>query len=307
MTTVEQKKNPESRYAMTTLPNEYGVIGAEGIGDLVKRATSHAPIATYVEESEPPISWAAIADAGWDLAGIVEDDTCASTRDLVAIAKAWGYGSIPQPLLPSLLAKRLSAAAREVDGPVTFALPLGDGALVPFGALDGIVVASALGDIEGEVTEVPTGDIDGLDLVGRGVHTPVATTFTTEAAREVALVLAAEVLGGAERLLADSLTFVIEREQFGRPVGSFQAVKHNLATATVNVEAADTALIWGSQQDTNAFRGALFAVDRCIDAAEIAVHVHGGLGFTWEVGLHFPLRKMLSVRRIIDRLERDHT
>lgn len=306
MTTVEQK-NPSAGYAMTTLPNEYGLMGAEGIGDLVKRATSHAPIATYVEEPEPPISWSAIADAGWDLAGIVEDDTCASTRDLVAIAKAWGYGSIPQPLLPSLLAKRLSAAAREVDGPVTFALPLGDGALVPFGAVDGIVVATALGDIEGDVTGAPAGEVDGLDLVGRGIHAPTATRFTAEAAREVALVLAAEVLGGAERLLADSLSFVNEREQFGRPVGSFQAVKHNLATATVDVEAADTALIWGSQQETNAFRGALFAVDRCIDAAEIAVHVHGGLGFTWEVGLHFPLRKMLSVRRIIDRLERNHS
>lgn len=306
MTTVEQK-NPRTGYAMTTLPNEYGAMGAEGIGDLVKRATSHAPIATYVEEPEPPISWTSISDAGWDLAGIVEDDTCASTRDLVAMAKAWGYGSIPQPLLPSLLAKRLSAAAREAGGPVTFALPLGDGALVPFGAVDGIVVASTLGDIEGEVTEVPPGEVDGLDLVGRGIHAPAVTTFTTEAAREVALVLAAEVLGGAERLLADSLTFVNEREQFGRPVGSFQAVKHNLATATVNVEAADTALIWGSQRADNAFRGALFAVDRCIDAAEIAVHVHGGLGFTWEVGLHFPLRKMLSVRRIIDRLEHDHT
>lgn len=305
MTTVEQK-NPAAGYAMTTLPNEYGSMGAEGIEDLVKRATSHAPIATYVEEPEPPISWAALADAGWDLAGIVDDDICASARDLVAIAKAWGYGSIPQPLLPSLLAKRLSAAAREVDGPVTFALPFGDGALIPFGALDGIVVASALGGIDGDVTGVPTGEVDGLDLVGRGVHAPTPTTFTTEAAREVALVLAAEVLGGAERLLADSLTFVIEREQFGRPVGSFQAVKHNLATATVNVEAADTALIWGSQREDNAFRGALFAVDRCIDAAEIAVHVHGGLGFTWEVGLHFPLRKMLSVRRVIDRLERNH-
>lgn len=305
MTTTEQQK-PAAEYAITTLPDEYGLMGAEGIADLVKRATAHAPIATYVEEPEPPISWAALSDAGWDLVGIFEDDSCASARDLVAIAKAWGYGSIPQPLLPSLLAKRWSAAAREVDGPVTFALPLGDGALVPFGSVDGIVVVSALGALGGAVTRVPAGEIDGLDLVGRGIHGPAATAFTAESAREVALVLAAEVLGGAERLLAESVTFVGEREQFGRPVGSFQAVKHKLATATVDVEAADTALIWGARQEANAFRGALFAVDRCIDAAEIAVHVHGGLGFTWELGLHFPLRKMLSVRRIIDRLECDH-
>lgn len=305
MTSTEQRTNGAG-YAITTLPDEYGLMGAEGIADLVKRATSHAPVATYVEASEPPVSWAAISGAGWDLVGVVEDESGATTRDLVAIAKAWGYGCIPQPLLPTLLAKRWSSAAREVDGPVTFALPTGDGALVPFGSVDGIVMASTMGDVEGGMIEVPTGDIDGLDLVGRGVCAPVATKFAVEAAREVALVLAAEVVGGAERLLADSVAFVNEREQFGRPVGSFQAVKHKLATATVDIEAADTAVIWGAQQPGNAYRGALFAVDRCIDAAEIAVHVHGGLGFTWELGLHFPLRKMLSVRRIIDHLERDY-
>lgn len=290
---------------MTTLPGEYGLLGAEGIADLVKRATSHAPLATYVEDPEPPVSWEVISDGGWDHAGVLEGEVGASTRDLVSIAKAWGYGSIPQPLLPSLLAKRWSAAARDIDGPVTFALPVGDKALVPFGTVDGIVMVSTLTDSTGEVTKVPAGDSDGLDLIGRGIHAVAATVFTMESAREVALVLAAEVLGGAERLLADSITFVNEREQFGRPVGSFQAVKHKLATATVDVEAADTALIWGAQRKADAFRGALFAVDRCIDVAESAVHVHGGLGFTWEVGLHFPLRKMLSVRRVIERLERD--
>lgn len=50
------------------------------------------------------------------------------------------------------------------------------------------------------------------------------------------------------------------------------------------------------------FRGALFAVDQSIEVAEIAIQVHGGLGFTWEMGLHFYLRHMLAVRELVSGL-----
>ncbi|MCD2100323.1 acyl-CoA dehydrogenase family protein [Rhodococcus rhodochrous] len=292
---------------MTTMPSDFGQTGAEGIRDLVRRATALAPIATYAEEPCPPISWDTIAGAGWDLAGIVEDGEGATTRDLIEIAREWGYGCIPQPLLPTILSKRLSPVARAADGPVTFALPLGNETLIPFGQLADISIATVLGEDGGTLVPAGEGSKDSLDLVGRGIRsTAAATTMTVEAAREVALVFAAESLGGAERLLADSIEFAKQRMQFDRPVGSFQAVKHKLANAAVAVESAETALIWGSQRPEQAFRSAVFAVDRCIDAAEIAVQVHGGLGFTWEAGLHFPFRKFLSARRVVDSLQRSH-
>ncbi|GAA4663123.1 acyl-CoA dehydrogenase family protein [Gordonia humi] len=294
------------RYAMTTMPTDFGQTGAEGIRDLVRRATAQAPIATYAEDADSLISWAAIAGAGWDCAGIVEDGEGATTRDLIEIAREWGYGCIPQPLLPTMLAKRLSPAARASNGPVTFALAMDGDSLIPFGQLADIALVTALGGDGGALVPVGEGDDDGLDLIGRGTRTtqPVTTAMTVDAAREVALVLAAESLGGAERLLADSIEFTKQRTQFNRPVGSFQSVKHKLANAAVAVESAETALIWGSQRREHAFRSAVFAVDRCIDAAEIAVQMHGGLGFTWEAGLHYPFRKFLSTHRVTDELQR---
>lgn len=295
------------RYAMTTMPTDFGQMGGEGIRDLVKRATGLAPIATYAEQADPPISWDAIADAGWDLAGVVEDGEGASTRDLVEIAREWGYGCIPQPLLPTLLSKRLSPVARAANGPVTFSLPWGDEWLIPYGNLPGISAVTALGVEEGNLVPVGGGEDDGLDLVGRGTRLAESVTvITDEAAREIALTLAAESLGCAERLLADSIDFVKQRTQFGRPVGSFQAVKHKLANSAVAVESAETALIWGSQRPDDAFRSTVFAVDRCVDVAEVAIQVHGGIGFTWEAGLHFPFRKLLSARRVTESLQARH-
>jgi hypothetical protein len=302
------QKQVAMRHSMNTMPTEIGQMGAEGIRDLVKRATALAPIATYAEESTPPVSWTAIASAGWDLAGVVEDGEGATPRDLVSIAREWGYGCIPQPLLPTMLAKRHSVAARDCEAPVTFALPLGGQSLVPFGALDDIYFVTGLGDAAGSLDSVPHGEPDGVDLIARGVRASadVTTSMTVEVAREVALIFAAEALGGAERLLADSIEFVKQRSQFGRPVGSFQAVKHKLANAAVAVESADTALIWGSQRDDQAFRSAIFAIAKCIDVAEIATQTHGGLGFTWEVGLHFPFRKFLVAAQVAAGLRTVH-
>lgn len=306
MTTIDQPR-VGSRYAMNTQPSEIGTMASEGIRDLVKRATANVPIASYAETGLPALPWTTIAAAGWDLAGVVENGEGATALDLVAIAKEWGYGCIPLPLLPTLLAKRLSPAARESDNPVTFEIPFDGGTFIPFGETTGIELLSGLGDESAVLTDVPAGDPDALDIVGRSRITSATTTITKLGAREAALVFAGEAVGGAERLLSDAIAFAKDRQQFGRPVGSFQAVKHQLATATVAVESADTSLIWAAERPDKTFEAVLFAVDKCIDAAETAIQVHGGLGFTWEFGLHFPLRKMLSLRRIVEGLERSQS
>ncbi|GAB3379647.1 hypothetical protein GCM10027360_58800 [Amycolatopsis echigonensis] len=287
-------------HVMSTKPSEVGELGAEALRDLVRRATSGSPVATYAE-AESPIAWDVLASGGWDQLGA---DDSASLRDLVEIARAWGYGCIPLPFIPSLMAKRHFAAAAAHEGPVTLSLPLegtSDG-YVPFGRVDGIRLV--LGD--GELTEVPTGRPDKLAIVSRGIEIDARTALPRTAAQEIAVVVAAEVTGGAERLLADSVAFAREREQFGKPVGSFQAVKHHLADAAIAAELAETAVIWASERPAEAFRGALFAVSRAVDLAELAIQVHGGLGFTWEMGLHFPLRQMMLARELIVGLESEH-
>lgn len=294
------------KHTMTTTPTETGRLGSEGVRDLLKRSTAGQAVAAYAED-EPPVSWQTLSLGGWDAIG-VQDEEGVLLRDLAEIAREWGRACVQQPLVPTIMAKRHSRAAAEHEGPVTMALPLaGNGVgYVPHGQGEGVVVALGLGAGTDELLPAPPGTSDGLAITMRGVETDLRTIMSDTAAREMAVVLAAEVSGGAERLLEDSVAFVGERQQFGRPVGSFQAVKHHLANAAIAAELAETAVIWGAERPEEAFRGARFAVERSIDVAEIAIQAHGGLGFTWEMGLHFFLRHMMLVREIVVALEAEH-
>jgi hypothetical protein len=299
----------ENLHTMTTLPSELGEGAAEGMLDVLRRVTRGMPVSAYAE-GEPPLDWATLAEGGWDELGVLDDGDGATLRDLVAVARVWGRSCLQLPLVPSLLAKRHSAAAASHAGPVTVALPLPGSthAYVPFGQLGAdVVLATGLGAGEDTLVAVPAGEPDSLGLTARGslVEAPV-TELSSTVARELAVVLAAEATGAAEQLLADAIGFAKERQQFGRPIGTFQAVKHQLADAAVAAELAETAVIWAAERSAEAFRGAAFAVDRCLDIAETAVHVHGGLGFTWEMGLHFPLRQIMLTREIVTALEQRH-
>ncbi|WP_078939315.1 acyl-CoA dehydrogenase family protein [Streptomyces sp. NRRL F-2295] len=104
--------------------------------------------------------------------------------------------------------------------------------------------------------------------------------------RTVAALLAAEAVGTAASALERTVEYVKTREQFGRPVGSFQAVKHRIADLYVRVEAARSAA-YHAARDPEA--GPL-ALAQALEAARIttgeAIQLHGGIGFTWEHVAH---------------------
>ncbi|MFE2876568.1 acyl-CoA dehydrogenase family protein [Streptomyces roseus] len=106
-----------------------------------------------------------------------------------------------------------------------------------------------------------------------------------------AAVLAAEAVGAAGQALARTVEYVRGREQFGRPVGSFQAVKHRLADLYVQVQAARSAAYyaaWDPRQGGLALAQALEALR--ITAGE-AIQLHGGIGFTWEHDAHLYFKR----------------
>ena len=291
---------------VSTAPGEMGELAAETIGGILDKALGGANIATFAEDGDP-IAWDALSKTGWDLVGVLDDDgDGASLRDLVEVAQVWGSQLAPLPYLETVLAKRHSDAAQEWDGPVTFALPHPSNetgfSYIPFGAMPGIGLVTGMGTGASEVTPVPSGRPHTLDLDARATEAVAQTEFSPEAAQEVAIVSAASAVGAARRLLDLGVAFAKEREQFGKPIGSFQAVKHHLANSMIAVEEAETAVIWGSLLPEEAFRGARFAIGRCVDAAEIVLQVHGGLGFTWELGLHFYLRHILAARESVEGL-----
>ncbi|MFF6908073.1 acyl-CoA dehydrogenase family protein [Streptomyces sp. NPDC012389] len=109
--------------------------------------------------------------------------------------------------------------------------------------------------------------------------------------RTAAAVLAAEAVGAAAGALERTVAYVKEREQFGRAIGSFQAVKHRLADLYVRVEAARSAAYYAAWDPA---AGPL-ALAQALEAARItageAVQLHGGIGFTWEHEAHLYVKR----------------
>jgi len=108
------------------------------------------------------------------------------------------------------------------------------------------------------------------------------------------IALAADSLGGAEKALELAVDYAKVREQFGRPIGSFQAVKHMAAEMVSEIEPS-RALLWYAAYAFDALpkeasRAASMAKARMSDVymrtADRAVQIHGGIGFTWEHDMH---------------------
>jgi alkylation response protein AidB-like acyl-CoA dehydrogenase len=110
---------------------------------------------------------------------------------------------------------------------------------------------------------------------------------------EAAICLSAELLGVAERALEESVAYAKVRKQFGRPIGSFQAVQHSLADVLVAVESARSAVWWAAwsvDQGGDHAEAASIAKSVASEAASLAtstaIQVHGGIGFTWDHDAH---------------------
>jgi alkylation response protein AidB-like acyl-CoA dehydrogenase len=109
----------------------------------------------------------------------------------------------------------------------------------------------------------------------------------------------AEMLGSASRALDMAVEYAKDRVQFGRPIGSFQAVKHRCADMLVDVEGMRSTAYWAAwcigARDPDASVAASTAKIWCSDAAKrvmsSALQVHGGIGFTWEHDLHLYLKR----------------
>lgn len=114
--------------------------------------------------------------------------------------------------------------------------------------------------------------------------------------------LAAEHTGIVARLLESTCAYVAQREQFGRPIGSFQAIKHRLADVLVDLERARSASRYAAAvldtdplaADLPAAVASAVCADAAVRTAHEAVQLHGGIGFTWEHFAHYYLRRVLG-------------
>lgn len=141
------------------------------------------------------------------------------------------------------------------------------------------------------------------ELLGEGDGTAVLGALAG-AGDAVAAVLACEAVGAADRALERTVEYVGQREQFGRAIGSFQAVKHRLADVYVAVQAARSAAYYaawaatppgGAGRVDSAAPAERLALAQALEALRIAsaegIQLHGGIGFTWEHEAHLYFKR----------------
>lgn len=283
---------------------EVGELAAAAIADIVGRAVGGRIVSEYVESD--PVPWAIFENGGWDVIGVSDSEGGggATLRDLVEVASRWGAWCVPLPLLETIIARRWSVAARETPGPVTVAVAstgTGEGAgLAPFGALPGVAIARSLGSetdgFKSSDDALPEPFAAGL----RAAVVPWVTELPAAARHELDVVWAAEVVGAAQRLLDQAVDYAKQRVQFGRPIGSFQAVKHLCAEMLLDLESARAAASHAaSAVDTDHLAEAAAVAKVCCSEAYVRIagdslHIHGGLGFTWDHDAHLYLRRARS-------------
>jgi alkylation response protein AidB-like acyl-CoA dehydrogenase len=122
---------------------------------------------------------------------------------------------------------------------------------------------------------------------------PLAAEALTAVQQRGAVALAADAVGAARRALDMSVEYAKQREQFGRPIGSFQAIKHKLADmyllvqgAALAVEGAARALDAGQDASRLVAVAGSYARDAATRVTGDAIQVHGGIGYTWEHDCH---------------------
>ncbi|MDX6276872.1 MAG: hypothetical protein QOJ72_1000 [Nocardioidaceae bacterium] len=268
---------------------------AKSLDDLLSRAdTAAANRAWAAGDHEPGLKlWSRLADLG------VTVLAAEATPVEVCIAfEAIGRHAVPGPWIES--AAYLPLALPSVDlseSRATVAVP----PQMPF-ALDADV-ADAYVVVDGALHTATAGDLTESVDPTRRLFTVAAgdavDTGNLDAAFDLAvLATAAELLGAGERVLADSVAYVKQRTQFGRAIGSYQAIKHQLADVRIALDFARP-LVLGAALDPaprSVSAAKLQAAEAANLAARVGLQVHGAIGYTEEYDLSLWLLRIRALQ-----------
>jgi alkylation response protein AidB-like acyl-CoA dehydrogenase len=242
--------------------------------------------------------WRALTDTG---VFALRTDLGLGLADAVLVFEELGKACVPGPLVSTFL------AAGHADGPVALVeaeqTPLLVAHLEVATAVLVVGADARLAAVPQDATSVPD-PIDPLSPLHELTRVPAGEPLDGIAVdavrRDGAVLTAALQVGLAARLTELAVAYAKEREQFGRTIGSFQSVKHICADmfvrtelARVAVHAAAVTLDDPDAEDApRVVAGAkLLADEAATTNGRGAVQVHGGMGFTWEVPVHFFLKR----------------
>jgi alkylation response protein AidB-like acyl-CoA dehydrogenase len=318
---------------------------ADAVTQLLTRRDALASARALLEapQEEAPVFWADLVGLGLPGLHVPEEYGGAGgdLTDLVVAVEELGSQLTPGALVPTVIASAVLVASADDAAKKTLLPGLADGSRTAAVALAAEVeltgdkvsgkVAVALGAGLADLLVLPVGDdVVVVDLKeGAEVEVPPNLDPTRRSARVTLTGAPATVLAGSATALRDLARVILSaeavgvarattrmaadyahvREQFGRVIATFQAVKHHCANMLVATELA-TATTWdaaraatGSDTDQRAFAAAAAAAlagTAAYECANLCIQVHGGIGMTWEHNAHLYLRRATALRALLD-------
>jgi alkylation response protein AidB-like acyl-CoA dehydrogenase len=288
-----------------------------------------------------PAMWAELAELGWLGLHLPEahGGSGYGLEELVVVVEELGQAVAPGPFVPTVIVSSVLAAAADEATKAKLLPGLADGSFTGAAALDGDVTVEGgvgsgdagvvLGGGLAQVLLIRTGDDVAVVRVGDGVRVDVPRNLdpTRRSARVTLDGAPATMIPGAGRLLVDltrlllsaeavglarectdmAAAYAKERVQFGRVIGTYQAVKHHCANMAVATELA-TSAVWdaakaaGTGGDQLSYAAAVAATlappaaDLC---ANLNTQVHGGIAITWEHDAHLYMRRATTLLTVL--------
>jgi len=291
--------------------------------DMLVETCTPAELRKQLEAGKPrdDARWSTISEMG--LIGMLAPENAGGLGmtlvDLIGIAEAAGYVGLPEPLIEQAgLVVPLLARLDNNRGWLDKVLA---GAVIALGHSANPFVADA-----DSADALLLADDDDIHLVERSAVTltraesfdPFRRLFTVDwtatsatkigsdwgdTADRGALLAASQMIGLAQRCIDLAVAYAKDRVQFGKPIGSTQAIKHMIASAQVKVEfarpvvhAAASELPLATLASRARIAHAKIAAGAAADvASRMAVQAHGAMGMTWEVDLHFFLKRAFAL------------
>jgi alkylation response protein AidB-like acyl-CoA dehydrogenase len=270
-------------------------------------------------DGAPDPHWDEIAELGWpEIAEL-------GTVELAVLAEQLGYALAPTPLPATWAAKLLYPA---LEGRGTVAMWDADGNADPErpslradDGLTGVKIAVPNADVADTLVVTAEGGRHFAVAASDVVIEPAQALDTTrplftvrcdgapgeeitgtdfaKAWHSIAVMAAAESVGVAARVTAMTVDYAKERKQFGRAIGSYQAVSHACAQMYLETEGARNLALWAAwaldhdpeQSSLATYCAKAYASDAATSVCRSALQLHGGIGFTWEHDLHLFLKR----------------
>jgi len=319
---------------------------AQSVADFLAKHRSRAAARALLEGdgADVPAFWSELSALG--LLGLhvaeAQGGSGYGLPETLVVAEQLGRHLAPGPFVPTVVASAVVAVAGPAELQDRLLPGLADGSIVGAVALGsevshsdgdgtatgdaGVVISGHLADVllvlagddvivveraAGGITATVPANLDPSRRAARVTldHSPAvvlsgAGQLLTDVARAV---FAAEAAGIASETTEQAAEYAKVRQQFGRAIATFQAVKHHCANMLVDAELA-TAASWdagragirgGDQFSYTAAIAATLAVPAAVSNASLNIQVHGGIGFTWEHDAHLYLRRAAAIAAVI--------